>query len=254
MDTHLYLSCFRSEALIASHLDPESFGRYMAVGTHKLTRGAYLFFEVTKNLKTSFFKLSDLAERCKPHSDGRPRSSKYVSVYRVLEHVELNELGTLYLVSADGRTLGIDAKPYDTSKEEHGVNLYQQLCPLVPLIVSSQSPAQFGKFITNSQNAISVPRMLFADQLLDREEDGSLSGHLPYAERAHIEQCIRELADPEGKQTKTVSRNPNIMAFFRTIRRGFFVADPSGIKHYPFPSRESLEIEHAKWWRSVQFG
>src|SRR5512140_637990 len=107
MDIHLYMSCYRSEALIASHLTPDAFGRYMAIGTQKLTRGSYMFFEVAPDLKSEYFRLHDLAERCVPHADGSPKASKYVSVYRVLEHIPRDALGKLYLVTADGRVLGL---------------------------------------------------------------------------------------------------------------------------------------------------
>ena len=45
MKIHLYLS-LNPEALIASHLAPEEFGAYLAVGTQKYSRGQAMFFEV----------------------------------------------------------------------------------------------------------------------------------------------------------------------------------------------------------------
>jgi hypothetical protein len=42
-----------------------------------------------------------------------------------------------------------------------------------------------------------------------------------------------------------------MLAFFRTIRRGFFLGDETGVKFYKFPERRSLEVEHARWWRSA---
>ena len=45
--------------------------------------------------------------------------------------------------------------------------------------------------------------------------------------------------------------DPGGNGFFRTIRRGFFVADQKGIKFYRFPSLRQLEVEHAHWWRSA---
>ena len=43
--THLYLSLI-PQALIASMLEPSSFGRYYAVGTRVHSRGEAIFFEV----------------------------------------------------------------------------------------------------------------------------------------------------------------------------------------------------------------
>ena len=251
MDIHLYMLCYRFEALVASHLEPEAFGPYMAVGTRKLSRGNVLFFEIDPQLKSDYFRLHDIRERCVPHPDGSPKRSKYVSVYRVLEHLDLPVIGKLYLTTADGRVLGLESSPYDGAAEAWGINLYQELCPLPPLVVSALGPAGFCRLMTDPQSPIHAPRLFFADLLLDRDESGHLAGYLPYAEPLHIRECIRELEQGTDKPTKTVARAPTINAFFRTIRRGFFVGDPSGLKFYRFPALRELEVDHSRWWRSA---
>ena len=89
MKIHLYLTCYRSEALIASQLEPEDFGTYMAVGTEKLTLGQLMFFEINPDLKSDYFDLARARKECVPHPDGRPKASLYISIYRVMEHVGL---------------------------------------------------------------------------------------------------------------------------------------------------------------------
>jgi len=249
---HLYMLCYRFEALVASQLDPEAFGRYMAVGTQKNTKGNVLFFEIDPNLKSDYFQLDDLPQRCAPHADGSPKRSKYVSVYRVLEHLRPCDFGRLYLVTADGRVLGLDPAPYDSDHEDTGPSLYQELCPVSPMVVSKFPPAEFVRFITTPANPLHLPRLLFADLMIDRDESGTLAGYLPYADPRHLVDCINELEEDGGeKQTKTVSRTPILHGFFRTIRRGFFLGDACELKFYPFPDRRTLEIVHARWWRSA---
>ena len=186
MKTHLYMLCYRFEALVASHLEPEAFGRYMAVGTQKNVRGNVLFFEIDPELKGNFFRMSDLQERCIPHVDGSPKRSKYISVYRVLEHLNLSVFGRLYLATADGRVMGLDPSPYDAETEGGGPNLYEELCPVYPLVVSALAPAAFLRFMTNPENPVSVPRLFFVDMLLDRDEHGMLAGYLPYPDRKSV--------------------------------------------------------------------
>jgi hypothetical protein len=251
MQIHYYMLCYRSEALVASHLDPESFGRYMAIGTRKLSRGNVMFFEIDPGLKSTYFKLDDIHQRCVPHPDGSPKRSKYISVYRVLEHLPLPVIGNLYLGTVDGRVLGIEPSEPDESSKRGGPNLYQELCPLTPLVVSAACPTDFTQLMVSPKNPISVPRMFFADLILERDETGHISGYLPYSEPMHIVECIAELERGSDKPTKTVSRNPSMLAFFRTIRRGFFLGDETGVKFYKFPERRSLEVEHARWWRSA---
>ncbi len=251
MKIHLYYICYQTEALVASHLDPDAFGAYMAVGTRKHTSGNLVFFEVNiaeaaKSLPT----VGEIDKICVPHPDGAPRRSKYISIYRVLEHLPLAALGKLYLVTRDGRVMGLEGKSYADGAEERGPNLYTELSPVNPRVVSFLPPAKFVRFITDPTSAVSVPRIFFADSLLDREHDGRLAGYLPYTNPEHIVDCINDVAVAE-KGAKTVERNPKLIAFYRTIRRGFFVGDQTGVKLYPFPSADELDDKFHLWWRSA---
>jgi len=248
---YLYMLCYRCEALVASQLDPESFGHYMATGTQKNTKGNVLFFEVNSSVKSDYFRLSDIAEQCVPHPDDTPKRTKYVSIYRVLEHLEPGDFGKLYLVTADGRVLALDAENYDSSHEEAGPNLYQELCPVSPMVVSALPPSAFVRYMTDPGNTLHLPRLLFADLMLDRDETGRLAGYLPYADPVHIIDCLKELEHGRGKPTKTVSRSPHLHGFYRTIRRGFFLGDAKELKFYRFPERRVLEVEHTRWWHSA---
>lgn len=252
MKIHYYMLCYRFEALVASHLEPEAFGLYMSVGTQKNTRGNVLFFEIDPDLKSDYFHLDDINERCVPHKDGSPKRSKYISIYRVLEHLELSSFGKLYLATADGRVLALEAADYNSSYDQAGANLYQELCPVSPMVVSGLEPAAFIKFMTDPCNPVIVPRLFFSDMLIDLDKTGHLAGNLPYTDPMHIVDCLKEVKTGHGRKlTKTVSRNPQIHGFFRTIRRGFFLGDQTAMKFYAFPDRRVLEVEHAKWWRSA---
>jgi len=252
MKTHLYLMCYRNEALVASHLDAEHFGNYMAVGTQKRTSGNVMFLEIDPSLVNEYLNLPAALERCTTHEDGSPRRSKYISVYRVLEHVPLSAFGKLYLATRDGRVLALEPQKYDESHETPGMNMYVELCPIYPRVVSSLSPGAFCKFMTNPSSPISVPRILIADTMIDRDADGRLAGYLPYRDPGHIEDCLNQLALVHGKKmTKTVDRNPPLVAFYRTIRRGFFLGDQTGTIFYPYPSQDELDDKHHTWWRSA---
>jgi hypothetical protein len=257
MRIRYYMLCSRFEALIASHLEPEAFGTYMAVGTKKLASGPVMFFEIDPEFPrlTRHFKLDDIDDRCAPHPDGSPKRSKYISVYRVMEFLPLPVYGALYLTTPDGRVLELDETPYETKDEPPGTNtnLYQELCPLVPMVVSNLAPAPFIRHVTDPTNAVNAPRLFFADLILERDESGQLAGYLPYADPLHVLDCIMEVDQAAGgeKLTKTVSRTATMRGFFRTIRRGFFIGDQTGLKFYRYPSRADLEVHHPDWWRSA---
>jgi hypothetical protein len=252
MRVHLYAVVSGFEALIASQLEPEAFGLHMAVGTKKLTSGLITFFEIEPSFRHERFPLLDrIEEVCVLHPDGRPRASKYVSAYRVLEFLPLEAFRKLYLATSDGRVLGLDSAHDGASVGDDGPSLVHELCPLMPLVVTALGPRAFARHMTDSAHPISVPRLFFADLRLERDEGGRLAGDLAYPNPAHINECLREVEAGDGKVTKTVSRNPSTQGFFRAIRRGFFLGDPTGVKAYPFPSREQLDVHHAWWWRSA---
>jgi len=127
---HLYASLI-PEALIVSMLPPEEFGAYYACGTTKRSREQAIFFELDPAFRQPFFRLEDGLLRCVPHEDGSPKRSIYVSVYRVLEHISLQAIQKLYLVTQDGRSLALE--PSTTIPADgNGVR-----CRLSPLLSSN---------------------------------------------------------------------------------------------------------------------
>lgn len=251
MRVYLYLIASRIEALVASHLDPAAFGLYMAVGPKRQTSGRVVFFEVDPTLRSDYFRLGDLAAVCPPQTDGSPKPSKYLRVYRVLEHIPLAALGKLFLTTNDGLVLELSPQSYDEQEAQTGPFFYQELCPLTPQVVATVPPHAFLKQMTAPENPVSVPKLFFADLRLEFEENGRISERLPYPDQGHILECLRELETRVGKTTKTVSRSPHVYAFYRTIRRGFYVGDTAGLKFYPYPDRQELQIKHSTWWHSA---
>ena len=85
MKQYVYLS-LTPEALIASHLTPAEFGNYIAVGTRKRLRGQALFLE-TDPARIENFPQEYLEKRLVPYTNGEPKRSLYLSIYRVIEQV-----------------------------------------------------------------------------------------------------------------------------------------------------------------------
>jgi len=252
MKRYLYLSLL-PEALIASMLPPEQFGNYLAVGTKKRTRGQAMFFEVEPDFKSDYFNLEDIEKLCKPHDDGTPKRSKYFSIYRVLEHIPLKNLKHLYLTTDDGRVLELRQDEYRI-RHDTKLRLYQQLTPVNPRIASSLKPQEFVKFITNTANPISVPKIVFVQLGLNNLATDPVNGsddNLPFPNIQHLRDCLTELKLANEKPTKTVIRFMQGDLLYRTIKNGFFVGDQDNFLFYKFPSMEQLENEYYSWWRSA---
>ncbi|MBF0243781.1 MAG: hypothetical protein HQL31_00725 [Planctomycetes bacterium] len=251
MKNHLYLSLI-PESLIASQLPPEEFGSYYAVGTKKRSRGQAIFFEVDF-FESDYFPMSEITKRCVPHPDGSPKHSIYLSVYRALEHVPLTALKSLYLVTDDGRVLGLDRADFKQHRT-HEHHMYQEYCPATSRVVSSLDPLDFCKSMTNPQNPVSMPRIVFADLILDklsRDPDSTDVDNLPYHNIGHLRDCLRELEAQGSKSNKQVNRGINHEILYRTIRNGFFVGGFDEMLYYPLPPKERLEREYYEWWRSA---
>lgn len=249
MKSYLYLSLM-PEALIASMLPPEEFGIYMATGTAKQPHGQAMFLQINHDFQSKYFNLSQADAQCVPHPDGRPKHSVYLSIYRVLEHVPMDAIGNLWLVTAHGRCL--ELKPADTPKNFLGKShLYREICPIHPLIASSLDPSAFAKFITTPAQPIYVPRIMFMELELNGLADdpsGGRADNLPYSNIAHIRDCLAELG---SKQVKTVDRTAEQEILYRCVKNGsgFFVGDQQKTICYLYPGKEELEGRYNVWWR-----
>lgn len=252
MAIHLYLSMF-PEALIASMLTPEEFGVYYAVGSVKKSRGQAIFFEVDPDFRHDELPIEAGYKRCVLHEDGAPKRSVYISVYRALEHLDLDALRQLYLVTQDGRVLGLDSS--DTFPAEGGgLHLYQEIAPVHPLVVSSLGPQEFYNLIVkNPSSLLTLPVVCFAElrlgELADNPEYGSV-GDLPYANIDHMRQCLVDLRT-KTVHTKMVDRVSPASFPYRTLKSGIFVGNREALRFYPLPDRSELRAKHYRWWRSA---
>lgn len=252
MEKYLYLS-LTPEALIASMLPPEEFGTYFAVGTKKRTRGQAIFFEIDREKVNSYFPLDLIDKRCVPNENGKPKRSVYLSIYRVLEHIPLDAFKSLYLATDDGRVLELSKGEYE-KKSNDKLHLYQQLCPVTPLIASIASPREFIEILTDKERPVWVPKIVFVElelgELANNPETGSLK-NLPYPNIHHLRDCLISLSHNPDKPSKTVIRTFRGELFYRMCKNGFFVGDADKFLFYPFPSLEELNERHHVWWRSA---
>lgn len=252
MTVHLYLSLV-PEALIASMLEPEEFGSYYAVGSKKKSSGQAIFLEVDPDFRSKYFRINEGISRCVPHEDGTPKSSIYIGVYRVLEHIDVSALGKLYLVTKDGRTLGIDPSK-NTPALDDGLHLYKEIVPVSPLVASRLNPLEFFDLIVkNPTSLVTLPAIAFAelrlDELASNPEMGQV-GDLPYSNMDHLREVLKDMKT-KPVATKMVDRASPATFAYRTVKNGFFVGNESALAYYPMPSSDELRESNYRWWRSA---
>ncbi|MCG8309457.1 MAG: hypothetical protein MI975_18830 [Cytophagales bacterium] len=249
---YLYFSV-TPEALIASGLEPDKFGSYLAVGTQKRARGQAVFFELDIDKLGDIVDKKYVEENCVSRPDGTPKRTLYLSIYRVMERIPLEALKGLYLATDDGRVLKLEQSEFEGNPTE-SLHLYQELCPVTPRIASTLNPTDFVNFVCDAKNKISVPKLLCVQLELGELANDPIAGKaddLPYSNIYHIRDCLAGLLQNSVKFTKTVTRFFNGDIQYRTVKNGFFIGDKDKCLFYKFPSREELDEKHHSWWRSA---
>lgn len=254
---HVYLMVSPTEALIASMLESHEFGAYMATGSRKTAAEQLVFIELSGEFGNDFDW--EYARRsCVPHPDGTPKHSVYLSVYRVLERVPLDVLGSLYLVTRDGRCLELHQEPLSPPLYWKGYALYKELCPVTPLVASSLPPEPFSRYLVDPTNHVSVPAIVFADvriiDLENMEHTGNVGGLYDHGGGEHMLSCFEEIKNQPGKRSKTIDRSYGARFSYQSIGHGIYVArHKDGLVWYPMPDKETIKKYHYEWGRSANF-
>ena len=252
MTVHLYLSLI-PEALIASMLPPEEFGTYYSVGSTKKTRGQAMFLELSPDYRNDFFPIEKGFARCVAHEDGSPKKSVYIATYRVLEHVSLKGLDTLYLVTKFGETLPLQRSPDYPTKEE-GLYMYQEIAPKNPLVISTLPPLEMYRFLTqDAESLIHIPAVCFVElrlgELAKDPEYGSVQD-LPYENIYHLRESLVDVKT-KNVHTKMVDRVHTVEYPYRMIDSGIYLGNEDELAFFPLPPREELRNKYYRWWRTA---
>lgn len=249
---YMYLSLI-PEALIVSMLPPEEFGVYYACGTLKRAREQAIFFELDPSFRHDYFRIDEGIRRCVPHEDGSPKRSIYISVYRVLEHVPLDAIKKLYLITQDGRSLSLEPCT-EWPEDEQGLHLYQEIAPVHPLVSSTLGPRAFYELIVKTPiSLIFLPAVCFVElrlgELAADPEHGAVRD-LPYSNIEHLRACLVELKT-KTVHAKMVDRIQPVFFPYRMIKNGVFVGNQNQLLYFPMPSSDELRRKHYPWWRSI---
>jgi hypothetical protein len=259
-DKHLYMIVFPVNALVASQLGPEEFAEHYTVGSAKHYRGKVIFAEIDINFRDPYFDIDHYLALTVPHPDGKLKKTKFISSYSVLEHVAFKSYKNLYLVTSNGKVLGIPSKPYTAVNEPGLVRIYQEIAPLSNLVASTLDQRAFGKYITSETKSKGAPRICFtqydfnvADFMEKNRNREMMYSPIPENNPARLYDFLEELQTTPSKKTKTISLNTTLLeASYALVRHGFWFAAGNELLFYPMPSHDELENKHYDWWRFVR--
>jgi hypothetical protein len=252
MEVHYYLSVSPLEALIASQLDPIQFGQYMSTGTKNGSYERIMFAELEGGFGNDF-DWEYAKERTVPHEDGSPKHSVWLSVYRSLEFIDFSKLKSLYLTTKDGRSLPLEPKSFDPTMKRREYYIYQELCPITPLVVSRLNPIEFSEYMTDTGNKVHVPKLVFADLKSVDPEDYENTGNIGGAydrNLDHLRDCINDVTTQKDKPNKNVERSVGGFSY-AVINNGIYFGEGRNIVYYELPSLEELRANYYDWSRSA---
>jgi len=242
------------EAMIASQLEPKTFGSYMARGSKKGAAERLMFAEVEGGFG-DYFDWDYAKKKCVTRADGTLKHSLYLSIYRVIEHIPLEQYKDIYLVTKDGSTLALAQQPYRKPANWAGYGLYKEHCPVHPFIASSLEPKELAAYIiSDTEKKIQVPAIIFNDVMHidfeEKEETGNI-GSMFERDLDHLIECINEVKNHEDKITKTIDRSFDSKFTYQIVDTGFYIAKGKGILFYPMPNKEELKEIDYDWGKSA---
>jgi hypothetical protein len=251
---------FPINALVASQLDPHSFGEHYTIGSEKHYTGKVIFAELDINFRDPYFAIDEFLDQTVPHEDGSPKKTKFISSYNVLEHVSLESIKTLFIVTKNGKVLPIEPQEYTAYNEPGLIRIYQEITPLDTLAASTKDQRDFGKFITTETKSKGAPKICFTqidfdiDNFLESNKNKDIFNiELPAVNPYRFYDCIMSLKKQPEKLTKTISLGSLLSDIsYKFLRHGFWFASGEELKFFPMPPMNELEDKYFYWWKYVR--
>lgn len=258
-NNHLYMILYPMEALVGSHLEYQAFAKHFVSGSSKFYSGKLIFAEIDPTFRHSYFNIEGMLKLLVPHEDGRPKATKYVSTYRVLEHMNYDYIRQLYISTPEGYVLPLSEGPYEAKHQEGYVRLFGEIAPLSMSVLSDYNFLEFSKYITNPNNSVGAPRMFYTqidldieEFLKDFEQNPLRPSPVPGVHPSILTKAIGELKTYQTKHTKSLALSDAIGNIsFKHLRHGFIFASENQNKFFPLPHWEIVEREHYKFWKHM---
>jgi hypothetical protein len=254
----LYMVLHPNDSLIASQLEPEQFAQHYTTGSSRHYSGKLIFAEVDVNYRNDYFNIENILKELKPHTDGRPKSTKFIESYRVLEHVDLSAIGTLYLSTEEGHCIGLERGTHSSPHAE-GIRIYAEIEPMHMLVMSKLSPPEFGAEITNPGHGKSAPKQFYSQLNIDILEFIEEFEHNPFRPSpvaalhpSTIRDAFLELKSNPEKNSKGLALDSNLDNIsYRQLKHGFTFSTKGDSIFYPLPNSRDIEAKSLKFWRTM---
>lgn len=252
--------CYPNASLVLSQLSPENFGARYNYGSSSYYAGKLIFAEIDINYRNDYFEIDHALDRLKPHEDGSPKATRYISSYRVLEHIDIDAIQRLYLANADGTCYPLDAGAYEPDPNESDLKVFAEISPLHMLTLSKYNMRDFGAWFTRDHtNQLRVPRLLYIQIAMDIDLFLSEFERNPFAppplEGVHpskVRNAILEMRARDEKVVKALTLDTSFTKeSYRKIKPGIMVMDQYKEKFFSMPSLDTIEKANFRFFKGM---
>ncbi len=256
---HLYMILHPNYSLVGSQYSPGEFAAHYMSGSTRHYNGKVVFAEIDINYRHEFFNIDRGIEGLVAHDDGRPKATKFIATYRVLEHVNIDAIQRLYLTTASAIVLGLDPEPYNIQHKPDFIRIFAEISPIRMLVLTRMTFPEFGKAITDPNNPKGVPSIFYtqielnlAEFMTEIEKNPFLPMPIPNVHPSKLRDAVTELRSIPDKQTKGLSLDSNLnLMSYRNFRHGFMFASQSNSKFFRLPSPEEIEDTNYRFARDM---
>lgn len=258
-ESHLYLVLMPNQALVASQLTPEQFAKHFNTGSARHYAGKTIFAEIDIAFRHPYFDIDAGLAALIPHEDGRPKATKYISTYRVLEHIDFETIKALYLTTPEGYCIELTEAPHQAKHEPGFIRTYAEIAPPRMLVLSRLDFPEFGQRITEAGYTKGAPKLFYTqidfntDEFLKRfDENPMISSPVPGVHPSKLRDAILELRNIPEKPLKAVSLDSALDTIgYRLVRHGFMFASSEGTKYFPMLPTAEIERRNYQFYRSM---
>jgi len=257
-EKHIYMILHPSNFLIASSLTPDELGKHYLTGSNQYFNGKLIFAEIDLEYRNPYFEIEWALGELVPHQDGRPKATKFISAYRVLENMDFKAIKNLYLASSTGAVMELEERPFESYKNPSAFKIFAGITPLKILAMSTESFIQYGSNITQSKTK-GAPKCFYTQIEFDANEfQKDFKDHplmpspIPGVHPAILDKAIEEIKTNPDKISKGIKLYSSFHEFpSRLIRHGFLFTSKDEHKFYPMPPLSEIEDKFYSYFKSM---
>lgn len=257
--TRLYQVLYPNRALIASQLEPDAFSRHYQLRSRPQDAGKLIFAGIDISFRHDYFRIDDAFASVVPHDDGSPKHTKFISSYRVLEHMDLSCIERLYLANPDGSILSLDRVQDEERASERALTIFAEICPLSILVLTRYTARKFGDIITDPAYSKGTPKLFFAVVDLDIpafleefEKNPFIQAPIASLHPSKLRDAVRELQNSTTKKMKGLCLTSSLDDIsYKMIRPGFWFVSAMKSVFFKMPAAADIERLSYRFWRSM---